>query len=492
MSGTGVSLSQIARHTPGVVAVFEGDVLVSDITHDSRQVGEGCIFVAIPGEQFDGHDFIDSAIKNGTSAVLVEKQQIGSMPQIVVESSRDAMPWAARAVFGFPDSSLAIAGVTGTNGKTTVTHMIEAIMVSAGIPVGIIGTLGARINGASIPIARTTPEATDLQRMLAKMRDDRVRVVLMEVSSHAIELRRSDAIRFSVVGFTNLSQDHLDFHGDMETYYEVKKRLFAPSVTETAVINVGDPWGERLEGSSSVPTTTVSLNDAADIHATDLMASPMGTSFTATTPEGSLRVVLPLAGRFNVSNALVAIGMALGLGVELPIISRGLGRLDTVPGRMEVISHDGPFTVVVDYAHTPDAVAVVLDSVRSTVPGRVIALVGAGGDRDTDKRSSMGAAAARHSDLTIITTDNPRSEDPAAIAAEVRRGAETQPNALIETVIDRRAAIRRGIAAAQAGDMVLVLGKGHEQGQDIATEVLPFDDRDEVRSALVEAGWVPS
>lgn len=492
MSGMGIPLSKIARHTPGVVAVIGGDTAVSEITHDSRQAGQGCLFVAIPGERFDGHDFIVTALRHGASAVLVEQQQTGSMPQIVVEDSRAAMPWAARAVFGFPDSSMDVAGVTGTNGKTTVTHMIEAIMVSAGIPVGIIGTLGARINGAPMSIARTTPEATDLQRILARMRDDRVRVVLMEVSSHAIELRRSDAIHFSVVGFTNLSQDHLNFHGDMESYFEVKRRLFASGVTEAAVINTGDPWGRRLKASSGVPTTTVSLDDDAQIHATELLASSNGTSFTVTTPEGSVPVVLPLIGSFNVSNALVAIGMALRLGVDLPRISRGLGELDTIPGRMEIIPHDGPFTVVVDYAHTPDAIAVVLGSVRSTVRGRVIALVGAGGDRDTEKRSIMGEAAARLSDLTIITTDNPRSEDPVAIAEEVARGAESQPNAVIETVIDRRSAIKRGIAVAQAGDMVLVLGKGHEQGQDIGTEVLPFDDRDEVRDALVDAGWVPS
>jgi UDP-N-acetylmuramoyl-L-alanyl-D-glutamate--2,6-diaminopimelate ligase len=492
MSGMGVPLSQIAEHTPGVVSVIGGGVVVSEITHDSRQVGPGGIFVAIRGEQFDGHDFVDTAIEHGTSAVLVEQKQPGSMPQIVVENSRVAMPWAARAVFDFPDSSLVIAGVTGTNGKTTVTHMIEAIMDSIGIPVGIIGTLGARINGVAAPIARTTPEATDLQRILARMRDDGIQVVLMELSSHAIELHRCDAIRFAVVGFTNLSQDHLDFHGDMESYFEVKRRLFVPSVTGAAVINTGDSWGGRLEASCTVPTTTVSLGVDAEIFATDLKGTPVGTSFTVTTPEGAAPVVLPLVGGFNVSNALVAIGLALKLGVELPAIARGLGKLGTVPGRMEVIPHDGPFTVVVDYAHTPAAIAAVLDSVQSMVPGRVIAIIGAGGDRDRDKRSMMGAVAARLSDLTIITTDNPRTENPIAIAAEVRRGAEAQSNAVIETIIDRRSAIRRGIAVARPRDMVLVLGKGHEQGQDIATEVLPFDDRDEVRVALVDAGWAPS
>lgn len=492
MSGMGFSLRQVAEQVPGLISVVGDDVSVSDITHDSRQAGPGSLFVAIPGEQFDGHNFVGAAIENGTSAVLVEKQQPGSIPQIIVENSRDAMPWAARAVFDVPDASLVIAGVTGTNGKTTVTHMIEAIMTSAGLSVGVIGTLGARINGAPLPIARTTPEATDLQRILARMRDDGVRFVLMEVSSHAIQLRRCDAIHFSVVGFTNLSQDHLDFHGDMEAYFEVKQRLFTQSVTDAAVINKGDPWGERLEESTNVSTTTVSLGADAEVSATDLVESTVGTSFTVMTPEGSVPVALPLVGRFNVANALVAIGMALRLGVDLPTISRGLGKLDAIPGRMELIPHDGPFTVVVDYAHTPDAIAVVLGSAQSTVSGRVIALVGAGGDRDRDKRSIMGAAAARLSDLTIITTDNPRSEDPSVIAAEVRRGAEAQPNAVVETVIDRRSAIRRAIAVARTGDMVLVLGKGHEQGQEIATEVLPFDDRDEVRDALVDAGWVLS
>jgi len=321
----GFSLRQVAEQVPGLISVAGDDVSVSDITHDSRQAGPGSLFVAIPGEQFDGHNFVGAAIENGTSAVLVEKQQPGSIPQIIVENSRDAMPWAARAVFDVPDASLVIAGVTGTNGKTTVTHMIEAIMTSAGLSVGVIGTLGARINGAPLPIARTTPEATDLQRILARMRDDGVRFVLMEVSSHAIQLRRCDAIHFSVAGFTNLSQDHLDFHGDMEAYFEVKQRLFTQSVTDAAVINKGDPWGERLEESTNVSTTTVSLGADAEVSATDLVESTVGTSFTVMTPEGSVPVALPLVGRFNVANALVAIGMvsiflpsAEGSGSSMP------------------------------------------------------------------------------------------------------------------------------------------------------------------------------
>jgi len=487
----GVTLRQVAKKVPGFIAVVGGDVSVSDITHDSRQVRPGTLFVAIPGELHDGHDFIDGAIERGAPAVLVEQRQPKSIPHIVVENSRLAMSWAARAVFGEPDSALVVAAVTGTNGKTTVTHMLESILDASGIRVGIIGTLGARIDGSPITIARTTPEATDLQRILATMRDSQVHTVVMEVSSHAIELHRSDAIAFAVVGFTNLSRDHLDFHGDLETYFDVKQRLFAPGVADAAVVNTDDPWGERLKSSSRISMITVSLAAAADITADGLEGTAEGTSFTVHTPEGSAAVVLPLLGVFNVSNALVAIGMAIELGVDLAAIIEGLEGLEPIAGRMEVIPHDGPFTVVVDYAHTPDAIAVVLDSVRSAVPGRLIALVGAGGDRDRDKRSIMGAAAARLSDLTIITTDNPRSEDPVAIADEVRRGAEDQPGATIEMVIDRREAIRHAVRAARKGDMVLVLGKGHEQGQDVGAEVLPFDDRAEVRDALYAAGWTP-
>ncbi|MEN8042049.1 MAG: UDP-N-acetylmuramoyl-L-alanyl-D-glutamate--2,6-diaminopimelate ligase, partial [Actinomycetota bacterium] len=414
-----------------------------------------------------------------------------SIPHIVVEDARVAMPWAARAVFGMPDVSMQMVGVTGTNGKTTVTHMLESILISSGTPVGIIGTVGVRINGRAMATSRTTPEATDLQRILGMMRDDAVRVVLMEVSSHAIELHRTDAISFSVMGFTNLTRDHLDFHGDMDSYFATKKSVFVPEVSETAVVNVDDEWGRRLNTSLEIPAQTVALTGRADLHAADLVGGTDGTTFTAVTPQGAIDIHLPLVGDFNVANALVAIGLARELGVESSAIAEGLGRLAPIPGRMEAIPHDGAFTVVVDYAHTPDAIAVVLDSVRSAVSGRVMVIIGAGGDRDREKRSLMGAAAARRSDLTIITTDNPRSEDPGAIADEVRRGAEAQPGANIEMIPDRRAAIARAVESAEPGDMVLVLGKGHEQGQDVGSAVLPFDDRLAVRDALTAAGRVP-
>jgi len=492
MSGMGVQLSHVAHHVPGVDDAVQRDVVVSDITHDSRQVREGMLFVAIRGKEHDGHDFVPVAVDRGATAILVEQPQEVDVPQLVVPDTREAMAWAARAVFGMPDTALSIAGVTGTNGKTTVTHMLESILEMAGVSVGIIGTLGARIAGTPIPIVRTTPEASDLQRILAFMRDSGVQVVLMEVSSHAIELHRADAILFSVVGFTNLSQDHLDFHGDMESYFDVKRRLFDPDVSSRGVINIGDPWGARLHAEGQLESTTVSVAGSADLTVRNVAGTSAGTTFAVATRDDSVDVALPLMGEFNVSNALVAFGMALELGVDTPSIALGLSSIGTIPGRMEVVSHGGPFTVVVDYAHTPDAIAGVLGSFRSITAGRVITLVGAAGDRDREKRSIMGAAAARLSDVTIITTDNPRTEDPIEIALEVRRGAHAQPHANVEIIIDRRSAIRHGVAIAEAGDIVVILGKGHEQGQDIGSEVLPFDDRNEARDALRLQGWEPT
>jgi UDP-N-acetylmuramoyl-L-alanyl-D-glutamate--2,6-diaminopimelate ligase len=492
MSGMGVQLGQIAQELSGVSRIVGPDTSILDVTHDSRQVREGSLFVAIRGAQADGHDFVDMAVKRGAAGILVESLQDAEIAQIVVASTRAAMPWAARVVYGSPDDSLTVVGVTGTNGKTTVVHMLESILGAADTPVGLIGTLGARIGTHPIPTARTTPEAPDLQRMLGVMRDSGIRVVLMEVSSHAIKLHRCDAIHFSVVGFTNLSQDHLDFHSDMESYFATKMRLFTSGVADRAVINIGDPWGERLRGETRIPATTVSVNGEADVSASDLHATSKGTSFRVVSDKGAIDFDLPLVGDFNVANALVALSMAQDLGVDMATAAKGLSSVQTIPGRMEVIAHDGPFTVIVDYAHTPDAIAVVLGAVGTLSGERVIALVGAGGDRDKEKRSIMGAAAARLSDVTIITTDNPRTESPLSIAEEIARGAAAQPNTHVEVILDRRSAIGHAISIAEEGDVVVILGKGHEQGQDIGSNVLPFDDRDEARAALVAQGWEPA
>jgi UDP-N-acetylmuramoyl-L-alanyl-D-glutamate--2,6-diaminopimelate ligase len=486
----GATLSKIAAALPTPAEVLSGDPFITDVTHDSQSAADGFLFVAIPGERFDGHTFVEAAIANGASAVLVERIQDLATPQIVTSDARAAMAWAAREVHDRPDESLSILGVTGTNGKTTVAHLCEAGWSEAERSCGIIGTLGAHINGEPVPLNRTTPESSDVQRLLGLMRGSGVNSVAMEVSSHAMALHRADAIRFTAVGFTNLTQDHLDFHGSMGEYLATKQRLFAPDRSAEAVINIDDPAGLRIAKETELAVTTVGFSDHASVSVSDVVATNSGSRFVLHTPETSAEVHLPLSGRFNVENALVAAGLLRSDGVDLAHIAVGFSHLGPVAGRMEEVSHDGPFTVVVDYAHTPDAVSAVLRSAASTASGKVIALVGAAGDRDPEKRSLMGAAASRFADVTIVTTDNPRSEDPTAIAEEVRRGAESNALAQVSLIVDRAEAIYRGIAMAGKGDIVLILGKGHEQGQEVQGVVHPFDDREVAAEALEASGWV--
>lgn len=486
----GATLTTIAAALPAPSETLGGDPSLTDVTHDSQSASEGSLFVAIPGERFDGHTFVGDAIANGASAVLVERKQELSTPQIVTSDTRAAMAWAAREVHDRPDESLSILGVTGTNGKTTVAHLCEAAWSEAERSCGIIGTLGAHINGDPVPLKRTTPESSVLQRLLGLMRDSGVISVAMEVSSHAMALHRADAIRFTAVGFTNLTQDHLDFHGSMGEYLAIKRRLFDPDRSDTAIINIDDPAGIRIAQETELDVTTVGFGDHASIWASDVISGNSGTSFVLHTPETSAAVDLSLAGRFNVENALVAAGLLRSDGVELDQIAAGFSHVGPVAGRMEEVSHDGPFTVVVDYAHTPDAVSAVLRSAASSTTGRVIVIVGAAGDRDPEKRSLMGAAASRFADVTIVTTDNPRSEDPTTIAEEVRRGAESNALAQVSLIVDRAEAIHHGIAMAREGDIVLILGKGHEQGQEVHGVMHPFDDRDVAADALEASGWV--
>lgn len=490
MSAKDISLSEIADNLPGLLSVSRPETTVRDISHDSRQVEHGFLYVAVSGENFDGHAFIQDAMDNGATALLVDQVQDLGIPQLVVHDTRRAMAWAARSVFGEPDKAVTIAGVTGTNGKTTVIQMLESIFASCGTPAGVIGTLGASMDGSPVRISRTTPEATDLQRLLGTMRDAGATVIAMEVSSHAIELHRSDAISFSVLGFTNLSQDHLDFHGDMESYFAVKSSIFQDPPTSRAVINIDDPWGRRLAERTTLPTCTVSTHGAADVTAQEQISSTATTTFTLGMLGEQSEVVLPLVGTFNVSNALIAAGMAQELGLGITDVVEGLEAMEPIVGRMEQVVHTGPFTVIVDYAHTPEAIAVVLESAKQTSLGRVISIVGAGGDRDKEKRPLMGEAAARFSDLVLVTTDNPRTEDPASIAREVAQGARAVSGTTVEVVLDRREAIRRAVSVAGENDVILVLGKGHETGQDVGTEILPFRDQDEVRDALAAEGWL--
>lgn len=491
MTAVGATLRAIAASSDGPVEIVGDDAVVaSDVTHDSRDVRPGSLFVAISGARYDGYDFVDTAVANGAVALAVGRTIPTSTPYLVVDDPRRRMAAMARTVHGAPDEHLSIVGVTGTNGKTTVTRMCEAAWLASGRACAVVGTLGIRSRGVSIPSARTTPESSDLQRMLGAMVSDGVDAVALEVSSHALELHRADAVRFTAVGFTNLSQDHLDFHGDMESYYLAKRSLFDTARSDVAVLNVDDPVGRRLAGETSLDVVRVGLGADTDVSATSVDLTSSGTEFVLRTPEGSTRTVLPLLGRFNVHNALVAAGLLRADRVDVAAIGAGFERLEPVAGRMEVVASSAPFTVVVDYAHTPDAIAAVLRAASEVVDERVIAVVGAGGDRDRDKRALMGAAASRGSDVTIITTDNPRSEDPTAIAAEVKIGADSNTRATVRTVLDRRTAITAAIEEAAPGDIVLILGKGHEQGQEFGDRTEPFDDRTESSAALALLGYL--
>jgi UDP-N-acetylmuramoyl-L-alanyl-D-glutamate--2,6-diaminopimelate ligase len=445
----------------------DASVDVTGVTHDSRQVGPGSLFCCVPGRVTDGHDHAPGAVAAGAVALLCERPLDLPVAQVVVADARATMGPVAAAFHGHPSASMDVVGVTGTNGKTTTTFLLQAILEAAGRPTGVIGTLSG---------ARTTPEAPELQARLAELRDEGRRAVAMEVSSHALALDRVAGTRFRVAVFTNLSRDHLDFHETMEDYFAAKARLFEPRYADVAVVNADDPRGRLLADAASVPTRTYSLHDVE------------GLELGATTSTGTWRghrLVVPLGGSFNVANALAALGAAVELGVDEATAVAVLDGAAQVPGRCEVLSTDQQVEVVGDYAHTPDGVEQVLKAARAVAAGRVLVVLGAGGDRDWDKRPMMGEAAARHADVVVVTSDNPRSEDPEVIAAAVAAGAAGHRDVRVE--LDRRAAIELAVHDARPGDVVVVAGKGHETTQTIGDRVLPFDDREVVRDVLDSA-----
>lgn len=478
-----MALTAVADSVPFPSEVVGGDAVVSGISHDSSVIEPGDLFVAIRGMRTDGHRFVDGALARGATALAVETQLPVDAPQLVVPDTRAALAWMAAAIFGDPSRRLDVVGVTGTNGKTTVTHLLEAITTAAGKIPGIVGTVGARVAGARVEVPRTTPEAGDLQRLLARMVDAGVDLVAIEVSSHALSLHRVDAIWFRIVAFTNLTQDHLDFHGEMEEYFAAKRALFDPDRAEQAVIMVDDDAGRAIADTAELPVTTVSTARPADVTARVIRTDLTGSTFDVHTGGAVFPVELPLPGGFNVQNALLAAAIALQGGVEPEAIATGIAAVRPIPGRFERVDAGQDFGVVVDYAHTPEAIATVVRDSRAFVDGRLIAVAGAGGDRDQGKRHDMGRAVAA-SDLAVITSDNPRSEDPQVIVDAVAHGARSARGATVVEVVDRRAAIQTAIRDARPGDLVLILGKGHEQGQQIGDEVLPFDDRVEAASAI--------
>jgi len=450
-----MQLERLAAALGAAEVVGPANVEVLDLVYDARDAGPGALFFCVRGERADGHDFAPQAVANGAVALVVEQPLAVDVPQIVVPDARAAMALGADAFFGRPTEELQVAGVTGTSGKTTTSFLLYAILAAAGRRPGLLGTVEARVGGERRGVLRTTPEAIDLQRTFREMLDAGDRSCAMEASSHASELHRLDGVRFAVLVFTNLSQDHLDFHGDMESYFQAKRRLF--SAATPAVVNVGDEYGRRL---------AAELPDAVTFTGDD-----------ATALEG---IELRLRGRFNVENALGAIAAARVLGIDDDAIKRGVESVRGVPGRFETVEEGQPFTVIVDYAHKPDALEKVLRAARDMTRGRVLVVVGAGGDRDRGKRPVMGRIASELADVAIVTSDNPRSEDPQAIIEEIVAGTTSG----VEVVPDRAEAIARAVELARDGDVVLIAGKGAEQGQEFGDRTIPFDDREAARDAL--------
>ncbi|MEW1955756.1 UDP-N-acetylmuramoyl-L-alanyl-D-glutamate--2,6-diaminopimelate ligase [Terrabacter sp. NPDC080008] len=515
LAGDGASLHTRERPAPqqpcGQAAGQSGDVLVTGVTLDSRAVVPGDLYAALPGFNVHGVRFTADAVAAGAVAVLTDAAGLSELrsgegsaadvPVLVVDDPRSVLGELAAAVYGRPSQSLTMVGITGTNGKTTTAYLVESALRAHGRRTGLIGTVETRIGDEAVESVRTTPEATDLHALLAVMGERGLDACVMEVSSHALELHRVDGVVYDVALFTNLSQDHLDFHASMEDYFAAKASLFTPQRARSAVVCIDDDWGRRLAGDATVPTTTLATKPAAAADA-DWLAEPgEGGGFTLRERSGAvaLSLVSHLPGDFNVANTALAALALLRLGIAPLEVEAAMAVAPDVPGRMQVVSPGGAHgpRCVVDFAHTPDAVDAALAALRPSTPGRLIAVLGAGGDRDRGKRPAMGASAARQADVVVVTDDNPRSEDPAEIRAAVTAGAREalrSGSARASEIIDggtRSNAIAEAIALAvvAAGkdrpvDTVVVLGKGHEKGQEIHGVKHPFDDRDAVRAAL--------
>ena len=480
-----MGLAELVAELPGARVVGDGSVEIRELAYDSRKVEPGTLFFCVVGEKVDGHEFGARAVEEGAAALVVERELTElDVPQVVVGASRGAMAPLAARFYGDPTAELRVVGVTGTNGKTTTAYLVHEILKAAEFTCGLLGTVKQIVGGVEKEVVRTTPEGIELQKTFRQMLEGGDEACAMEVSSHAMTLHRADAIHFEVAIFTNLTQDHLDFHADMEDYFLAKRRLFEAG-PRTAIVNVDDPYGRRL--ADEFECVTFSAEGAeADYSAHDVSFDAAGADFGV----GEMRLRTGLPGHFNVANALGAFAAAEAMGVGPEIAAAGLARAARVPGRFEPIDEGQGFSVLVDYAHTPDSLENVLRAARRLTSGRLISVFGAGGDRDRDKRPKMGRAGAELSDLTVITSDNPRSEDPEAIVAEVAAGAEGAEGAPeLEVVVDRREAISLALGRAEPGDTVVIAGKGHEQGQEFEQgRKIPFDDREVAREELWKLG----
>jgi UDP-N-acetylmuramoyl-L-alanyl-D-glutamate--2,6-diaminopimelate ligase len=460
------------------------DVPVTGLAFDNRAVEPGTVFFCVPGFTRDGHAFAPDAVERGAAALVVARPLGLGVPEVVVDDVRAAMARAAARFYGDPTAELAVCGVTGTNGKTTTAFLVHSLLEAAGRRSGLLGTVKSVVGGRELAVERTTPEAIDLQRTFREMLEAGDVACAMEISSHALELRRADGIHVAVAVFTNLTQDHLDFHPTMEDYFLAKRRLFASPLTRARVANADDPYGRRL--AHEFPgTVTFGIDAAADYRATRIAHGFAGSRFVAVTPDGEFETGTGLPGRFNVLNALGAWAAARALGVPPEEIAAALPESARAPGRFEPVDEGQPFAVLVDYSHTPDSLENALRAARELAEGRVIVVFGAGGDRDRGKRPLMGEIGARLADVALVTSDNPRSEDPEAIVAEILAGIPAGAAGRVEHDVDRRACIERAVALAGPGDVVVIAGKGHEQGQEFAGgRKEPFDDAAVAREAL--------
>ena len=496
-----MKLAEIVKTVKPLAVVGTLDQEITGITYDSRRVMPGNLFVAMRGERTDGHRFVEAAIDRGASAIVLERDSSFNprATRIKVSDARRSMAQASAHFYNHPSQSLKVVGVTGTNGKTTTAFMVRAIMEAAGIPCGLLGTVQYQIGERVIPSCRTTPESVEIQEMMSQMLRAGCGGVSMEVSSHALHQLRVAEVDFDITIFTNLSQDHLDYHGTMEEYFESKTMLFSALGTVRkagrAVVNADDAYGreliKRLGGDHAV--VSYGASSAAVIRAEDVRVSAEGSYFVVHTPQGSIPITLPLIGRYNVSNALAAIGASHALGIDLRTAESALAQFRPVPGRIERVEVPENYKVFVDYAHTADALRNVLATLAELTRGRLILVFGCGGDRDTGKRKPMGRAACELADFSILTTDNPRTEDPREIVKQIEEGFTPAARGRYHVLEDRREAIERALDIARPGDAVLIAGKGHETYQEFADTVVPFNDRHVVEEyfSLNGTRWKP-
>lgn len=476
--------------------IGSSDLAITGMTYDSREVGPGDLFFCLPGAKVDGHDFAPQAVQSGAVVLLVERElPIAGVTQVVVADSRKAMAALSAAYFGYPSREMRVIGVTGTNGKTTTTHLIKAILEEAGHGVGLIGTIHTLIGNQALPVKNTTPDSLELQKLLRQMLDHKLSYAVMEVSSHALAAGRVDGCEYDTAIFTNLTRDHLDFHETFENYAEAKAQLFeglgqayTKQGPKTSIINIDDEYGAYMADKSTAKVWTYGKAPGTDLQARDVKITAKGTSFTVVTPVGEIELHLKITGMFNVYNVMAAIGAALAENIETAVIKRALEKFGSVAGRFELVDEGQPFAVVVDYAHTPDGLENILQTAKEFAEGRIIAVFGCGGDRDRTKRPIMGALAARYADYAVVTSDNPRSEEPDAILKEIETGikeAGATPDKYT-LIVDRKTAIREALNMAQPEDIILIAGKGHETYQILKDKTIDFDDREVAREILKE------